>query len=80
MNRAPDRIDLWDHVEPGTSMTTTIWSDDECVTIKRTVNEAGGTQETFVRFAHGSEMDRLIAALQRARDRHVGDGQGSQTR
>jgi hypothetical protein len=70
MNRAPDRIDRWDHVELGTTTTTTIWSDDECVAISRTVNEAGRTQETSVRFAHGSEVERLIAAPQRARDRH----------
>jgi hypothetical protein len=69
MNRAPDRIDLWNHVEPGTSTTTTIWSDDECVLINRTIETDNRTQEMFVRIVHGSELDRLIAALQRARDR-----------
>jgi hypothetical protein len=71
MNRAPDRVDRWAHVEPGTSTTTTIWSDDECVSINRTITKGGRTQETSVRFAHGREVDRLIAALQRARDRHA---------
>jgi len=55
MNRTPDRIDLWNHVEPGASTTTTIWSDDECVLINRTITTDGRTQETSVRFAHGSE-------------------------
>jgi hypothetical protein len=75
MNRAPDRIDRWCHVEPGTTMTTTIWSDDACVLINRTSTADGRTQETFVRVAHGSELERLIAALQRARDRHDSGGQ-----
>ena len=69
MNRAPDRIDCWNHVEAGRSMTTTIWSDNEHVLINRTITTSDRVQETFVRVVHGSELDRLIAALQRARDR-----------
>jgi hypothetical protein len=65
MNR---RIDRWDHVELGRSTNTTIWNDDDCVLINRTINVGGRSQETFMRIAHGSELDRLIAALQRARD------------
>jgi hypothetical protein len=72
MNRAPDRVDRWVHVELGTSTTTTIWNDGDCVLINRTINVDGGAQETFMRIAHGSEVDRLIAALQRARDRSDG--------
>jgi hypothetical protein len=71
MNRAPDRIDCWNHVEQGTSMTTTIWSDNEHVLINRTISASDRVQETSVRVVHGSELDRLIAALQRARERHA---------
>jgi hypothetical protein len=69
MNRAPDRIDCWNHVESGTSMMATTWSDNEHVLINRTIAAKGKVQETFVRVVHGSELDRLIAALERARDR-----------
>jgi hypothetical protein len=71
MDRARDRIDCWNHVEAGTSMTTTIWSDNEHVLINRTITASDRVQEAFVRVVHGSELDRLIAALQRARDRHA---------
>jgi hypothetical protein len=70
MNRAPDRIDCWNHVEHGTSMMTTI-SDNEHVLINRAITTSDRVQETLVRVVHGSELDRLIAALQRARDRHA---------
>jgi hypothetical protein len=76
MNRAPDRVDRWDHVELGKTTTTTIWNDDDCVSINRTINVGGRAQETLIRIAHGSEVDRLIAALQRARDRSDGHGHG----
>jgi hypothetical protein len=71
MNRAPERIDCWNHVEHGASMTTTIWSDNEHVLINRTITTSARVEEAFVRVVHGSELDRLIAALQRARARQT---------
>jgi hypothetical protein len=70
MNPTPSRVDRWEHVDLGAATTTTIWSDDNCDLLTRTIHAHRRTQETSVRIEHGSELGRLIAALQRARDRH----------
>jgi hypothetical protein len=70
VNPAPRRIDQWNHVEDSTSMATTIYSNDKFVFINRTINANGTTQVTFVPIMHGSELERLIAALQAAQNMH----------
>jgi hypothetical protein len=54
----------------GRRLTTTIYSNDKFVFINRTIKANGTTQETFVPIMHGSELERLIAALQAAQNMH----------
>lgn len=74
MTRAPCHIDHWHHVETGVAMTTLISSDGIWISINRATQGGGVTAEASVRFLH-SELDRLIAALQRARERQAKDDQ-----
>ena len=67
-NTKPVRLDRWEHVEGGASMVTTIWADNKFVTINRTIKANGQVQETLLPIAYRDELDRLMAALQRARE------------
>lgn len=62
-----NRVDRWNHVDVGVSMTTSISTDDYCVSIKRTIEADGKQTEATIHVLRGSELDRLIAALERAR-------------
>jgi hypothetical protein len=61
-------VDNWTLAVGSASMETTILDDDKFVIINRTIENNGDTSETLVSFERGEELDRLIAALQKARD------------
>ena len=66
-NTKPLRLDRWEHVEGGASMATAVWAESKFVVINRTIKSHGKIQETFLPLSY-DELDRLIAALQRARE------------
>ena len=66
-NTKPLRLDRWNHVEGDASMATAVWAESKFVIINRTIKAQGKIHETFLPITY-DELDRLIAALQRARE------------
>ena len=65
-------VDTWVVAEDGIAMATSVVDGVKFVTVERIVKMGDGAPEMAVMpFARGDELDRLIAALQRARDGEV---------
>ena len=70
-------VDTWVVAEDGIAMATSVVDGVKFVTVERIVNMGDGAPEMAVMpFARGDELDRLIAALQHARD---GEGKAELT-
>ena len=70
-------VDTWVVAEDGIAMATSVVDGVKFVTVERIVKMGDGAPEMAVMpFARGDELDRLIAALQRARD---GEGKAELT-
>jgi hypothetical protein len=62
-------LDTWVVAEDGIAMGTSVVDGVKFVTVERIIKMGDGAPEMAVMpFARGDELDRLIAALQRARD------------
>ena len=62
-------MDTWVVAEDGIAMGTSVVDGVKFVTVERIIKMGDGAPEmTVMPFARGDELDRLIAALQRARD------------
>lgn len=62
-------VDTWIVAEDGIAMGTSVVDGVKFVTVERFIKMDDGVPEMAVMpFARGEELDRLIAALQRARD------------
>ena len=62
-------VDTWVVAEDGIAMGKSVVDGVKFVTVERIIKMGDGVPEMAVMpFARGEELDRLIAALQRARD------------
>jgi hypothetical protein len=70
-------VDTWVFAEDDIAMGTSVIDGAKFVTVERIIQMGDGAPELAVMpFARGSELDRVIAALQRARD---GEGKAELT-